>query len=260
MKRFSRKYDRGGSRKGEAARRQLIVGEMRFVLHQNEGQFAKLLLARLLDEGCNLHPHLARKMFYKLFEHWLRNILPVNVLPRIYEKVAGSNKDLNHSRYHKAVKYSIKHLSDAETQLTAAVLDIIATITENWRQMAENCLPGADGGDANLQNLIARIKRVNPNGNLAQHGLETIRRRLRIALATSLMRHVRQPDLLRKKHGGVLGALKEINREPECFASLMRSFKMQIPYFQHVVAQTFWRTLNNLDTEIPDPAPRTKIY
>lgn len=255
MRRSSRKPVTGAC-KSEAARRMLIRREMRFVLQQDDGRFAKQLLARLLDEGCNLHPYLARKMFYAKFEHWLGNILPAERQTRFYEKVSGANPDLNHSRFHLAVKYSIKHLSEVETRLTAAVLDIIATLKEEWRQMAEKCLPLANAENTDLHNLIARIHQLNSNGYLARHGFDTICRRLRIALVTSLMRHARQPDLLREEYGSVPQLLKAINREPELFGNLIGTFKKQIPYAQHIIAQTFWRTLNNMDAEIPDQSSK----
>jgi hypothetical protein len=31
----------------------------------------------------------------------------------------------------------------------------------------------------------------------------------------------------------------------------MATLKEQVPYAQHVISQSFWRTLNNLDTELP---------
>ncbi|MGD8443562.1 MAG: hypothetical protein PVI94_08685, partial [Desulfobacterales bacterium] len=67
----SHKNKEPGRRTGEAARKQLIRREMRFVLHQDVRRFTQLLLARLFDEGCNLNPVLARIRFYEDFVHRL---------------------------------------------------------------------------------------------------------------------------------------------------------------------------------------------
>jgi hypothetical protein len=100
---------------------------------------------------------------------------------------------------------------------------------------------------------------VNPEGKLAQHGLERIRRRLKIAVVASLMRHVRQPDLLREKYGSVPKILRSVSRDPAVMPALMATLKEQVPYAQHVISQSFWRTVNNLDTELPDPDISTQV-
>ena len=67
------------------------------------------------------------------------------------------------------------------------------------------------------------------------------------------MRHVRRPDLLREKYGNMLKILRGISRDPVFMPAMMATLKEQVPYAQHVISQAFWRTLNNLDTELPDP-------
>jgi hypothetical protein len=156
-----------------------------------------------------------------------------------------------HRRYHAAVKYFLAQLSDAETQITAAVLNVIEALKLDWQQTAKKCLSNANPEDPYLQDLVRKISRANSDGNLAQHGLDKIRCRLRIAVITSLMRHVRRPDLLREKFGSVPQILRGLNQNPTLFSALMAKFKKQIPYAEHVAAQSFWRTLNNMDTELP---------
>jgi hypothetical protein len=67
------------------------------------------------------------------------------------------------------------------------------------------------------------------------------------------MRHVRKPDLLRKEFGSFPQILRGLSQNPTLFSALMATFKKQIPYAEHIIAQSFWRTLNNMDTETPDP-------
>jgi hypothetical protein len=247
------------SRAGEAARKQLISREMRFVLQQDVGRFTKQLLARLLDEGCNLHPDLARIMFYERFERRLASDLPADSRIRFCEKTPDFDTDCTHSHYHAAVKYFLTHLPDAETQITATVLDVIEALKLDWQRIAKKCLSNANPGDPYLQNLIEEISRVNPDGILAQHGLDKIRRRLKIAVVTSLMRHVRKPELLRETYGSVPLMLQGLSRDPAILPAVMATLKEQVPYAQHVTAQSFWRTLNNMDTELPDPDTPTKV-
>ena len=250
MQRFPKNQE-SKNRAGEAARKQLIRHEMRFVLHQDVRRFTRQLLARLLDEGCNLNPALARIKFYEGFVRRLAADLPADTRSRFCEKTPDAIVDDTHRRYHAAVKYFLAHLSDAETQITATVLDVIETLKLDWQQTAKKCLSNENQEDTNLQNLVEEISRANSGGNLGQHGLDKIRRRLRIAVITSLMRHVRRPDLLREKFGSIPQILHGLNQDPALFPALMAIFKEQIPYAPHVIAQSFWRTLNNMDTELP---------
>ena len=240
-----------GSRVGEAARKQLIRREMRFVLHQDVRRFTQQLLARLFDEGCNLNPALARIKFYEGFVRRLAADLPADIRGRFCEKTPDVVVDDTHRRYHAAVRCFLAHFSDSETQMTATVLDVIEALKLDWQQTAKKCLSNANPEDTDLQNLIEEISRANSTGNLAQHGLEKIRCRIRIAVITSLMRHVRRPDLLREKFGSVPQILRGLSQNPTFFPALMATFKKQIPYAEHVIAQSFWRTLNNMDTELP---------
>lgn len=255
MKRSLKNPGQGG-RVGEETRKQLIRREMRFVLQQDVRRFTEQLLARLLDEGCNLHPDLARKMFYERFEHLLASSRPADIRTRFFEDTPDSAPDDTHPRYHAAVKYFLTQLPDAETQITATVLDVIETLKLDWQRIEKKCLSNANPGSVNLQNLIEQISRVNPDGKLAQHGLDKIRRRLKIAVVASLMRHVRKPDLLRGKYGSVPKILRGISRDPALMPALMATLKEQVPYAQHVISQSFWRTLNNMDTELPDMDPQ----
>ena len=242
-----------GSRRrtGEAARKQLIQREMRFVLQQDVRRFTQQLLARLLDEGCNLNPALARIKFYEQLVRRLATCLPADTRSRFYKKTPATDNEDSHPQYHAAIKYFLTHLSDAEIQITATVLDVIEALKLIWQQTAKRCLSNLNQGDTDLQNLIEQISRVNPDGKLVVHGLDKIRHRLRIAVVTSLMRHIRRPDLLREKFGSISHILQNLNQDPALFPTLMTTFKQEIPYAPHVIAQSFWRTLNNMDTELP---------
>lgn len=248
-----------GSRAGEDARNQLIQREMRFVLQQDVRRFTKQLLAHLLDEGCNLHPDLARIMFYEHFGRRLTSNISADTRTRFFEKPADSDTNCNHSHFHASVKYFFSHLADAETQITATVLDVIEALTLEWLRIAKKCLSNKSPGAPYLQDLIEQIGRVNPDGHLAQPGLDTIHRRLKIAIVTSLMRHVRNPELLREEYGSVPQILRGIDQDPALWPTLMATFEKQVPYAQHVSTQSFWRTLNNMDTELPDPDIPTKV-
>ena len=252
MKRFLKNPGQG-SCVGEETRKQLIRREMRFVLQQDVRRFTEQLLARLLDEGCNLHPDLARKMFYERFEHLLTSGRPADTRTRFFEDTPDSAPECTHPRYHATVKYFLTHLPDAETQIVTAVLDVIETLKLDWQRIAQTWLSDENPTSPHLQDLIKQISRLNPEGKLTRHGLERIRRRLKIAVVASLMRHVRKPDLLREKYGSVPKILRGISRDPALMPALMATLKEQVPYAQHVISQSFWRTLNNLDTELPDP-------
>lgn len=247
------------NRIGEAARGQLIRREMRFVLLLDVRRFTRQLVARLLDEGCNLHPQLARIMFYKRFEHRLAAGLPQDIQARFCGKTMAAAAEFTHPRYHAALNYFLTDLSATETQIAAAVLDVIEALKLEWQQMAQACLPNADAGGSNLPDLIAQISRANPDGKLVRHGPDKIRRRLKIAVVASLLRHVRAPGLLREKFGSVPHILQGLNRDPTLLAALIIFLKGQVPYAQHVAARSFWRTLNSMDTELPERAATDNI-
>jgi hypothetical protein len=243
------------SRVSEAVRKQLISREMRFVLHQDVCRFTQQLLARLFDEGCNLNPALARIRFYEGFARRLAADLPADARGRFCEKTPDVIVNDPHRRYHAAVRYFLAHLSDAEIQITATVLNVIEALKMDWQQTAKKCLSNTNPENSYIEDLVEEISRANSDGNLYQHSLDRIRCRIRIAVITSLMRHVRRPDLLREEFGSVPQILQGLNQNPTLFSELMAKFKKQIPYAEHVIAQSFWRTLNSMDTELPGADP-----
>jgi hypothetical protein len=240
-----------GSRAGEVFRKQLIRREMRFVLHQDVRRFTRQLLARLFDEGCNLNPALARIKFYEGFVRRLAADLPADARGGFCEKTPDAIVNDPHRRYHAAVRYFLAHLSDAEPQITATVLNVIEALKMDWQQTAKKCLSNANPENSYLHDLVEEISRANAEGKLAQHGLDRICCRIRIAVITSLMRHVRKPDLLREEFGSVPQILWGLSQNPTLFSALMAKFQKQIPYAEHIMAQSFWRTLNSMDTELP---------
>ena len=238
-------------RSGQTTRKELIRREMRFVLQKDIQRFTGQLQARLLDEGCNLHPILARVSFYEHFENRIASDLPVDLRNRFREDQSKKASDFSHPRYQKAVKYTLGHLSDAEAKIAAAVLDVLEMLKFKWRQTASQCTIGSISGNNDLDNLLTQLSKLNPKGYLARHGRPTIHRRLRIAIVTSLLRHVRQPELVREKFGRLSQILRDLGQNPELFPELMAMFQEQIPYAWLVISQTFWRTLTNMDYESP---------
>ena len=236
---------------GSATRKELIRREMRFVLQKNIRRFTKQLQARLLDEGCNMHPILARVIFYEHFERRIASDLPEESRSRFAEDQSQTTSEFSHPRHEKAVKYAVGHLQEAEAKITAAVLDVIEMLKFQWRQTASRCTMGPTLENNELDNLITRLSKLNPEGYLDRHGRRTIHRRLRIAIVTSLLRHVRQPDLVREQFGRLSQILRKMGQNPTLFPELMTMFQEQVPYAWLVISQTFWRTLTNMDYESP---------
>ena len=177
--------------------------------------------------------------------------MPVALQRPFGENQSPTTSEFTHTRYQKAVKYALSHLSDAEAKITAAILDVLEVLKLKWRQTASQCIVDSTQGHHALENLITQISDLNPAGYLARHGRSTIDRRLRIAIVTSLLRHVRQPELLRKKFGRPSQILRKMGRNPALFSELMTIFQAQAPYARIVIPQTFWRTLTNMDYESP---------
>ena len=221
---------------------------MRFVLQRDVRWFRAQLLSRLLEEGCNLNSYLAQNMFYEYFEHRVASHLPQEHRA-VYSEKLFQEPDFSHQRFHKAVKYFAHHLVDAEKKITAVLLDVVDMLKQEWLQTAEKFLTGVKPDAAHLQDLISRISHCNPDGLLACHELDSIRRRLKIAIITSLLRHDRQPDALREKFGGIRCIIRDLDRNPDLFNDLLAFVEKQIPYSRLVVTRSFWRTLNNMDFE-----------
>jgi len=238
-----------GRRPAEATRKQLIKREMRFVLQQDVRRFTKQLLSHLLDEGCNLHPDLARIMFYEGFQLRLSTGRTIELRARFCGLIPDLDAGCTHPQYYAAVKCFLARRSDAATHIAAAVLDTIETLKQEWQRIAIKCLSNSNPADPCLPGLIEQIVRMNPEGKLARHDLDRVRRRLKIAVVTTLMRHVRKPELLRKKYGSVPLMLQAIGRNQTLLPAVLTTFEEQIPFAQHVIARSFWRTLNNMDTE-----------
>jgi hypothetical protein len=250
MTTFSGKFGRMNAA-GHSARKELIKREMRFVLHQDVRRFTRQLQARLLDEGCNLHPVLARVSFYEQFERRMAAELPVEHQSRFTRDQSQISAEFNHPRHIKAVQYAMSHLRDAEAKVAAAVLDVIDLLKSKWQQTAHRCTTGSFLENRDLENLITRLSELNPEGYLVRHGSRTIRRRLRIAMVTSLLRHMRHPEFARQKYGRLSQLIRKMSQNPALFPELMIMFQEQVPYSWLVIPQTFWRTLTSMDYESP---------
>ena len=142
--------------------------------------------------------------------------------------------------------------------MTAAALDALAGIRSEWL-LAESFWDAApDQFDTRLGALVGDLISVNPEGGLSRLTVLQVRRRLHLALVTSLLRVVSEPSQFYTRFGTVPQALADMLQHRPRFSQAMAFFWRQTPYAALVASQTFWRTLQTLDLETGRPSGATR--
>lgn len=252
VKRF--KLKSRGPVSGKDARDVLIREETRFLLQGNDARFSKQLLARLLEEGCNLPLSVARPLFYRHAVLKLTADLNAAEQSAFARRFPEDHERLSHPRFHGIIRFLHSRLPDAETRMAYAAMDAVAAVIETWRLDDAALTNTPETFEAVAKKTVDRIRDANPAGRLAGLPFTVVIRRLRMALTASLLRHIRDSKEFRSRFGSIPQVLKTIQADPAVFCRVMSFLRDQLPYFSLVASQSFWRTLNNLDTGRGEPS------
>ena len=266
---FKKKVDRlAPSAPAFDPRKELIREEMQFLLQRDQRRFRQQLRARLLEEGCNLPMCLA----YPLFCHHLQEGLKPILQPQQTTSSAAAtptSADLNlflpdlvpHAQFYGAMRTYASRLQQAEQQMALSVQEALGRVIAGWRLPAHILTRDPALFSQHLNRALALIAKANPGGAIAgristlnadeesDFASNPIVRRIHMAMTTGALRHTRRPELFFVRFGTVPGLLAAIQADPACFCRAMHFFSAQVPYFSHVAAQSFWRTLGVLDLE-----------
>ena len=242
------KRSRGPSAQ-KRARNELIREEMRFLLQRDPRRFSKELLARILDEGCNLPLALARPIFYDRVLSIASDMLAPGQRARLMERIPSDASEMTHLRFFDAIRFLHVNLPDSEVTLARAAIEAVAAVLRAWRLDSGFFSREAARFDADLRSIITRISENRPGGRLASQRFEDVRRRLHMALTASLLRHIVDPDSFRADFGPVSDSLRDMQKDHAVFSRAMVFFASRTPYFSEIASRTFWRTLAALDTD-----------
>lgn len=233
----------------ENARESLIREEVRFLLQGNDARFLKQLRARLLEEGCNLPLSVARPCFCRHVVAALSRMLNESEQSAFERRFGDDFRQLTHPEFHRIIRYLHGKLPGPETSMARAALDAVAEVMAIWRLDDAMFTDGPEIFDATAGRMIAMVVTGNPGGRLAALPHDLIRRRLRLALTAALLRHATDPEAFRSRFGPVHGVFSKMTDDPALFSRVMTFLKAQMPYFDHIASQVFWRTLNHLDAD-----------
>lgn len=244
----------GKAKTPDRARDQMVREETRFLLQPDERRFAKLLRARLLEEGCNLPLYLARPAFYAETIAALSPLLEGPIRSELAGLLPSDSSRMDHPGFHKTMHWLEGHLPDPGPLMTRAALDALSAVKVKWLIPSDSLCRSAEAFDACLQTAVTQMVAASPHGRLGGLDFATVRRRMRLALTASLLTYLRDPAVFHAVFGPVPRCLTAMQKDREMFCRVMAFFFEQLPYAEHLASQAFWRLLQALDTEIPPEA------
>lgn len=231
------------------ARKSLIREHMRFILQREEMRFSKELLALLLEEGCNLPLELAKPLFYRAMATTLSCKLDRSLKGKLSADIPPDPSTIRHLEFHAMVQLFCAHVPNPEEQLAMASLDALSVVCKRWILNHELLTGSAVSFDEYLREAVQEIGEQNPGGELAGQQFANIRRRVYMALVTSLLRHARDPAAFKSAFGPVPEVLAAMRKNRAVFSRAMKLFSGQVSHFTNIASRTFWRTLNTMDSD-----------
>ena len=162
----------------------------------------------------------------------------------------------------------MSHLKNFEKQMALEVIHSIEQIIDEWKLKTAFFTAGLDDFNAHLQAVVRKFEKASASGRLATISTNQIRRRLYIALTTSLFRFTRDTQKFQLEFGSIPEVLKAMQNDHHVFCRTMAFFSTQTPYFSHTASQTFWRTLRLLNTDdslkrpsatVKNPDPKARL-
>lgn len=236
-------------RKNERDR--LISEMMQFLLQRNESRFLKQLMAQLLEEGCNYPITLAKPRFYELMVQGLADQLDNGARKEFDKRMTKNFLDLNHLEFIEAMRYFVSHLKNSEKQMALEVINSIEQLIDLWKLNPPFFAAGLDDFNARLRAVVEKYTQASARCRLSTFSINQIRRRIYLALTTSLFRFIKDPKQFQMEFGTIPEVLKAIQEDHSVFCRVMAFFSTQTPFFSHAASQAFWRTLQSLNTEYP---------
>jgi anti-sigma factor ChrR (cupin superfamily) len=220
------------------------------LLETNEARFSKHLLARLLGEGCNLPLIIAKPRFYALMTMAFEKHLP----PAKSVNVQEIPHDFQHPQFVEIMTMCYTHIPQAKQIAAPEVLNSIDLLKEEWQQEAQELQEEDARYEQRLKSILVQLypQEINTENGIehaVQGWLPQARRRIVIAMTTSLLRHVRDRQLLQESFGSLSHAIAAMQQNHAEFARFLRLCQERIPYYEYVAAQIFWRTLETLRLE-----------
>jgi hypothetical protein len=230
-------------------RKQLINEMMQFLLQRQEQRFSKQLQAQLLDEGCNYPIVLAKPRFYELIISGLGVHLNPAAKKKLDKRILPDVSNLSHIQFSDTMSYFASHLKNCEKRMALEVINSIEHIIGEWKLAPAFFSGGQDEFNAHLEAVVGKFAKVCAPSRLPGVPITQIRRRLYIALTTSLCRFTRDQQAFQLKFGSIPATLRAMQADHTIFCRVMAYFGDQTPYFIHAASQTFWRTLQSLNTD-----------
>jgi hypothetical protein len=230
-------------------RKQIIRDFMQFLLQRNEGRFSKLLMGQLLDEGCNFPLALAKPRFYELMISGLTAELNAGAKKEFDSRSKRATSNITHDQFVDAVRFFESNLKNPEKQMALQVIESLGRIKYEWDLGKRFFTEDSEQFCVRLEAVVKQLSEGTPGGRLSAIPLSRIKRRLYLALTTSLYKYVTHRRRFQSEFGSIPEVLKAMQESHTVFCRVMAFFSTQTPYFTHLASQIFWRTLQTLNTE-----------
>jgi hypothetical protein len=238
---------------------EIIRDELKFLLEADEQRFAEHLLTHLLDEGCNLPLVIAKPRFYALMMTGLFTRVSASIQDRFIQKFPSlqaivssaqfKSQSVTHEDFLNAMRFFHSHLESSGKQVAIEITTSIEILKQEW-QLDESFFQDA------IDHFITRLQAIinemcqGVQTSIGIMPLDLVRRRLYIALTTSLLRHVKERNPFQTEFGSIPKTVNAMQQDHAVFCRFMAFCRERNPYFTYVASQTFWRTLETLRLEM----------
>ncbi len=239
------------TREDEAQR--IIRDEMRFVLEPNEKWFKKNLQSHLLREGCNYPLYLAQPVFYDAMITGLYSSVDASLQSQCLKAFPCiehiHDEPLSYEEFHAVMRFLAAKLKGSEKQIALEVTKSIERIKQLWQldeQFFHQELPQFEAFIETTMNGLLHSDSIE---NAQLRSSDHIRRRLYMALTTSLLRKMNVRRAFEDEFESIPRILENMHQDHGVFCRFMRFCQERTPYFTFIASQAFWRTLETLRLE-----------
>jgi hypothetical protein len=238
---------------------EIIRDELKFLLEEDEQRFAEYLLAHLLDEGCNLPLVIAKPRFYALMITGLFTKVSSSIQDRFIQKFPSlqpmvssaqfKSQSVTHEDFLNTMRFFHSHLESSGEQVAIEMTTSIEILKQEWQLDESFFQDTIDHFTTRLQAVINQMcQEAQPSA--CTMSIELVRRRLYIALTTSLLRHVKERKPFQAEFGSIPETVNAMQQDHAVFCRFMAFCRERNPYFTYVASQIFWRTLETLRLEM----------
>jgi hypothetical protein len=162
---------------------------------------------------------------------------------------AGQYDTISHAEFYNAIKFFRLELGDAGKTMALEVSKSIQSIFREWQLDPNIFQQDFEQYQAFVQTTVDQLWNASGMEQSEEMSFDLIRRRLYMALTTSLLSKMNARNVFEQEFSSVPDALRAMKEDHQNFCRFIKFCQERTRYFTYIASQTFWRTLETLRTE-----------